>query len=473
MTRPPDPQNPTADPASPNAVPSQTSPEPPPHTAVVGLQWGDEGKGKIVDWLTEDFDMVVRFNGGANAGHSVVIGETRFALHLVPCGILRPDRLNVIANGVVLDPVVLAEEIAGLRAQGVAVGENLKISDRAHLVMPYHKAEDRLREAALARAAGQAQPIGTTGRGIGPCYADKALRAGAIRVADLYATGLPDQVRRIAALKNATLGALAELAGEPWPAIDPATLVTDLAAQAEQLRPHVADTVALLHESMAAGRRILFEGGNGSLLDIDHGSFPYVTSSSTTALGIYPGAGIPGGRLGRILGVVKAYATRVGGGPFPTEQDNAVGEHLRTRGREFGTTTGRPRRCGWLDLVAVRHSARLSGATELAVMLLDVPAGLERLRVCTAYRLDGRALDRMPASAEDLARVEPVYRELPGFAGDLGACRSYAELPAAARDYLDLIEQEVGVPVTIASVGPARAATLRRGEGVGGAPGPI
>jgi len=454
------------------AVPGRRPPAGPaaPHTAVVGLQWGDEGKGKIVDWLAEGFDVVVRYNGGANAGHSVVVGDQRFALHLVPCGILRPGTLNLVANGVVVDPPVLLDEMAGLAARGVEIGDNLRISDRAHVVFPYHKQADELLEAAMAAAAGNevtggaAGAIGTTGRGIGPCYADKATRATAVRVGDLYepAEAFRRKLRFVAGVKNAMQEGLARSIGRPFAPIDPDGLADTFLGHAERLRPHVADTGALLHEAMAAGRRVLFEGGNGALLDVDHGSYPFVTSSNASALGIYAGAGVPGGRVGRIVGVVKAYTTRVGGGPLPTEQAGDVGGHLRERGREYGTTTGRPRRCGWLDLVAVRHTARLCGATELAVMLLDVLAGLDTLKVCVGYRHAGRTIDTFPASAALLGAVEPVYETLPGFGEDLAGCRRWADLPPAARDYLAFVEHVVGVPVAHASVGPEREQTLER-----------
>ena len=434
-----------------------------PHAVVTGLQWGDEGKGKIVDWLTESYDLVVRYNGGANAGHSVVIGDRRYALHLVPCGILRPGVLNLVANGVVLDPEQILREIAELEAGGLPVGERLKISDRAHLVLPYHKRADGLMEAAVAALAGEASQVGTTGRGIGPCYADKAQRTTAVRVADLYQPeALRRQLAHIAGVKNATLGALAGLSGQTFEPIDPAALHATLRSIGEQLRPYVADTAAIIRDAMAEGRRVLFEGGNGSLLDVDHGTYPYVTSSSTTALGIHAGAGVPAARLGRVVGIVKAYTTRVGAGPCPTKQVNAIGEQLSERGHEYGTTTGRPRRCGWLDLVALRHSAQLSGATELSIMLLDVLAGLETLQICTAYRLDGRLLDGFPASAAELERVEPVYETVPGFAEEVTAVRAYDQLPAAARAYVEHIEALAGVRVSMVSVGPERSQTLVR-----------
>jgi adenylosuccinate synthase len=438
---------------------------PPPHAAVTGLQWGDEGKGKIVDLLAADHDVIVRYNGGANAGHSVVIGEKRYALHLVPCGILTPGRLNLIGNGVVVDPPLLLEEIASLRAAGVTVDQNLRLSERAHVVLPWHKQADALLESAMAAAAGEDSKIGTTGRGIGPCYADKATRTTAVRVVDLLdPSRLRVKLGRIAAVKNAMLAGLAEMTGLPFERIDGESLAGEYAAYGAALAPHVADTAALLHEAMDAGKRVLFEGGNGALLDVDHGSYPFVTSSSTLSLGIYPGAGLPGGRIGRLVGIVKAYSTRVGGGPMPTEQDNAVGLHLRERGREFGTTTGRPRRCGWLDLVALKHSARLSGATELAVMLLDVLAGLDGLQVCTHYRVGDRVVDRFPAAIEDLHAARPVLAALPGFGADIGACRRWEDLPAAARAYVGVIENYVGLPVSMVSVGPERGQTLMRGR---------
>ncbi len=434
-----------------------------PHCAVTGLQWGDEGKGKIVDWLTESFDWVVRYNGGANAGHSVVIGETRYALHLVPCGILRPGVRNVVANGVVVDPEQLIREVEGLEAAGIEVGQRLLLSDRAHLVLDHHRRADGLMEAAAAALAGEASKVGTTGRGIGPCYADKAHRVTAVRVADLYEPeALRAQLARIAGIKNATLGALAALSGQEFEPIDPEALHERLIVIGRRLEPYVADTAAVLRGAMDAGGRVLFEGGNGSLLDVDQGSYPYVTSSHTTALGLHAGAGVPAARLGRVVGIVKAYTTRVGAGPCPTEQENEVGEHLRERGNEYGTTTGRPRRCGWLDLVALRHTAALSGATELSIMLLDVLAGLSELKICTAYELDGQRLEGMPASAAALERVVPIYQSLPGFAEEVDEIEDYAALPEAARSYVERIEAEVGVRVSMVSVGPARHQTLLR-----------
>ncbi len=432
-----------------------------PHTAVAGLQWGDEGKGKIVDLLADSFDLIVRFNGGANAGHTVVIGDERYALHLVPCGVLHPGKTAVIGNGVVVDPEVLLGEIKGLRARGVEVGDNLRISDRAHLVLPYHKLADGLLEAAMTASLGGARKIGTTGRGIGPCYADKATRSTALRVGDLLdGERLAERLHHIARVKNATLGGLARQADVLFEPIDPAELAERCAAYAEALRGHVSDTSRLLHEAMRSGSRLLFEGANGFLLDIDHGTFPYVTSSNSSALGLYAGAGVPGRAVGEIVGVVKAYTSRVGGGPFPTEQDNPTGARMRDRGHEYGTTTGRRRRCGWLDLVALRYAAWTCGVTALAVTLLDVLAGFDELSLCVAYALDGRQSGDFPAGAAELDAVTPVYETLPGFAAEIDGCRRLEDLPAAAQGYLDFIEEFVGLPVRIVSIGPERTQTL-------------
>ncbi len=437
-------------------------------TAVVGLQWGDEGKGKIVDLLAPSFDAIVRYNGGANAGHSVVVGGTRYALHLVPSGILYPGKHSIIGNGVVVDPEVLLREMDGLAAKGVDVS-GLVISDRAHVVMPYHKAEDELRERLLSEAgntptAGEvgapeesSRAIGTTKRGIGPCYADKAHRATAVRVEDLLRPEvLKRRLRHICALKNAYLKAMG---GEKT--YTPEELIAWAQPMGTRLAPCIKDTTYLLHDMLTAKKRILFEGANAALLDVDHGTHPFVTSSSTTVLGIPAGTGVPGSRIGSVIGVVKAYSTRVGNGPMVTEQINAVGDRIRERGREFGTTTGRPRRVGWLDLVAVRYSAMLNGVSSLAVMLVDVLSGLDELRVCTAYKLAGGIVTgRFPPDADILSAAEPVYETLPGFSEDITAVRSRAQLPANARRYLDLIERFVGVPISHVSVGPDRAQTI-------------
>jgi adenylosuccinate synthase len=432
---------------------------------VVGLQWGDEGKGKIVDLLSGQHDAVVRYNGGANAGHSVVVNGERFALHLIPSGILRKGTPAIIGNGVVIDPDWLARELDTLHARNVDTSA-LIISDRAHVVMPWHKAEDELREAWLSE--GSLEPIGTTKRGIGPCYADKALRGTALRMGDLLRPEvLAARLPSICRLKTAMLASLRGPAAASDPTsnrFDPQPML-DLCAQWRQrFEPYIRDTSALLLDMQAAGKRILFEGANATLLDVDHGTYPYVTSSSCSSQGAPTGSGVPVSSITRVLGIMKAYSTRVGGGPLPTElihseADRTIGDRIRQRGREFGTTTGRPRRVGWLDLVAVRYSARLNGCTGLSVMLLDVLGGEKTLRVCTAYELDGQRLAHLPPDGAVLARCKPVYVDLPGF-GDVTAARTLADLPPQARAYLDLIEKTVGAPVKFVSVGPDRAQTI-------------
>lgn len=430
--------------------------------AVVGLQWGDEGKGKVVDLLAPRFGAVVRFNGGANAGHSVVVKGERFALHLIPSGILNPDTVSVIGNGVVVDPEALVKEIDGLTARGVSTA-GLVVSDRAHVVLPYHKVEDELRETLAAKMAGgegstggSSGAVGTTRRGIGPAYADKAHRVTGVRMMDLVDPArLARKLPLACEVKNTMTRGLG----------DARTFSTqELLAWArplgERLKPMVRDTTYLLHDLLSQGRTLLFEGANAALLDVDHGTYPFVTSSGTTVLGIPSGTGVPGSRIGSVLGVMKAYSTRVGNGPLITELLNETGERIRQRGREFGTTTGRPRRVGWLDLVAVRYSAMINGVSGVSVMLLDVLSGLDELRVCTGYRVDGVTTDRFVPDAEVLSRAEPVYETLRGWAEDIGGCRSRGELPAAARAYVERIERYVGVRAAVISVGPDRAQTI-------------
>lgn len=432
-------------------------------SAVVGLQWGDEGKGKVVDLITPGFDAVVRYNGGANAGHSVVVKGERYALHLVPSGILSSGKLSIIACGVVVDPEVLLKELDGLAARGVDVS-GLVLSDRAHVVMPYHKAEDEAREEMRAYSGSRAETgqgaehkaIGTTKRGIGPCYADKAYRSTAVRVGDLLRPeSLQAKLDLTCFIKNALLKGL----GSPH-AFTTEQMVAWATPLGRRLTPNIKDTTYLLHDLLASGKRLLFEGANAALLDVDHGTHPFVTSSHTTVLGIPSGTGIPGSRIGQVIGVVKAYSTRVGNGPLPTEQINDIGNRIRERGREYGTTTGRPRRVGWLDLVAVRYSAMLNGTTHLAIMLLDVLSGCDQLQVCVGYEIDGQRVDRFVPDAGMLDRAKPVYKSVPGWSDDLTGIRKRAELPAGARAYLDLIEQVTGVPIGIVSVGPDRAQTL-------------
>jgi adenylosuccinate synthase len=446
-------------------VAARTSPT---HTAVVGLQWGDEGKGKIVDLLTASHDVIVRYNGGANAGHTVVVGDQRYALHLIPSGILYPDKVCVIGNGVVVDPEKLIQEIDALRARGIEVGDNLKVSDRAHVVMPYHKDHDAALENMLAsRASAPGSPtaesgvdlsIGTTKRGIGPAYADKVHRSTAIRMGDLLdADLLLRKLRVICAIRTAELAAL----GVSAPPLDPVELTRTCAALGRRLAPRITDTTYLLHGYLAERRAMLFEGANACLLDIDHGTYPYVTSSNCSTLGIPSGTGVPGSNITRVMGIMKAYTTRVGAGPCPTELLNELGDRIRQRGNEYGTTTGRPRRCGWLDLVAVRYSAMVCGATGLAVMLLDVLSGFDELKLCTRYRLpDGSLSDRFIPDAERLARVSPVFETLPGWRQELDEAADRGSLPGNAQQYLRRIEEVVGVPIEIISVGPERTQTL-------------
>ena len=436
--------------------------------AVVGLQWGDEGKGKLVDLLAGKYRAVVRYNGGANAGHSVVVGGERYSLHLVPSGILSPNCEAVIGNGVVVDPLRLLEEIKTLNDRGVDTGR-LVISDRAHVVMPYHKAEDAAREDLLSAAteAGASDTtkkvvsaIGTTKRGIGPAYADKIHRSTAIRIGDLTR---PDILRAkldmICGLKNAVLGAMI---GEGFEPFDAETLTNEMIECGKQLAPMIKDTAYLLDDLRKNGQPILFEGANATMLDVDHGTYPFVTSSNSSALGIGPGSGVPPQCLSQIIGVVKAYSTRVGGGPMPTELHDEIGEGIRQRGREFGTTTGRPRRVGWLDLVAVKYSAMISGATELCITLLDVLASESELKIATGYKVDGVVTDRFLPDGHLLDQAEPVYEIMPGFSQDITMARTIEELPPEARAYIEKIEEFVGVPVRTVSVGPDREQTIVR-----------
>lgn len=426
------------------------------HTAVVGLQWGDEGKGKIVDLLTPEHQVIVRYNGGANAGHTVVVEDQRYALHQVPSGILSSHCTCVVGNGVVVDPARILTEINELRERGVEVGDNLRISSRAHVVMPYHQELDGALEEFLARQD-QGRQIGTTRRGIGPAYADKVLRSTAIRVGDLldHAT-LMHQLKMICPLREAQLRSLGVEA-----TLDPAEEADRAAELGEALRPFITDTTWLLHDAIANGDKLLFEGANACLLDVDHGTYPYVTSSNCSTLGIPAGTGVPMRNIDRVLGIMKAYSTRVGEGPFPTELHDEIGNQIRERGREFGTTTGRPRRCGWLDLVAVRYTAMVCGADAIACTLFDVLGGLEEVRLCTGYRFpDGTVTDRFTANARTIADAEPIYETMPGWEDPVTPPEDREALPDAARRYLDRIEAFIGVPIEIVSVGPERSEVL-------------
>ncbi len=423
-----------------------------PATSVIGLQWGDEAKGKIVDLLTEDHDVVVRYQGGNNAGHTVQFGGQTYKLSLLPAGILRPGVDSVVTGGVVINPRAFLEELDGIASQNGGIDGQLLISSRAHVVFPWHTAE----EAVLEKSRG-GDAIGTTMRGIGTCYRDKAGRTHAIRMGDLIQVDcLADRVASIVDHKNQVLRAL-DPDCEPLLA---EAITAEYTEYARRLAPHVTDTTSYLHKALAAGQRVLFEGAQGSLLDIDHGTFPFVTSSNSSGAGIHSGSGVPEREIGRMIGVVKAYTTRVGGGPFPTELDNEIGQHIRDEGNEYGTVTGRPRRCGWFDAVATGYGARLSGVDCLAVMLLDVLSKLEEIQVCEAYEIDGERTTDFPAQLDELAKASPVLTSLPGWQQDITGARRLEELPPEARAYIDLVGELVGRPVDIVSIGPDREQTI-------------
>ncbi|MBU4272029.1 MAG: adenylosuccinate synthase [Planctomycetes bacterium] len=421
-----------------------------PVTCVVGLQWGDEAKGKVVDLLTERHEIVVRYQGGANAGHTVVRDGRAYKLSLMPSGIFRPEVRCVIATGVVLNPAALLDEIDTLTKLGVKVADNLIVSDRAHVIFPWHFEEDRL----LDRQCGD-EAIGTTLRGIGPCYSDKVGRSLAVRIGDMYRPDFRARIERIVRAKNEVFAALSADVR-----LDAQEIFDQYHAYAERLAPHVADTTAFLLDAVEAGRRVLFEGAQGALLDIDHGTFPFVTSSNSSGVGVSAGSGVPGRYIDKVIGIIKAYNTRVGGGPFPTEQDNATGERIRRQGNEYGTVTRRPRRCGWFDAVAARYTSRLSGADSLALMLLDVLSRVSELKICTAYELDGRRIVDFPSHVDDLRRVVPVYETLPGWQEEIDGAATIDDLPEAAREYVERIAQLLGRPVEIISVGPDRRQTI-------------
>ena len=419
------------------------------NTILVGAQWGDEGKGKIIDYLTDEADIVVRSQGGNNAGHTIVLGGEKYVLHLIPSGILRKGKTCVIGNGVVLDPVALVGEIEGLRARGVKVAKNLLISGGAHLVMPYHRELDAQREVLKGR-----NKIGTTKRGIGPAYGDKAARTG-IRLSDLMNTGLFQAKLKARMKENNAI--LKSLGAKP---INAKKVEADYLAAAEVLRPFVANTVVNLHEAIAKGKSILFEGAQGTFLDIDHGTYPFVTSSNTTAGGACTGSGVPPHRMDNVLGVIKAYTTRVGEGPFPTE-DDALSDRLHEMGREFGATTGRARRCGWFDAVAVRYANMVNGIDELAITNLDGLDGVEKIKVCTGYKLDGKKITVLPTQCDEVERCTPIYTEFPGWMTSTENAKKYSDLPANARVYVEKLAELIGTKLVIVSVGPGRDQTIR------------
>ncbi len=420
------------------------------NVVVVGSQWGDEGKGKIVDWLSEQADVVVRFQGGHNAGHTLVIDGVTFKLSLLPSGVVRPDKLSVIGNGVVVDPYALLEEIQRVRGQGVAITPgNLRIAENATLILSLHRELDEFRE-----SSNSAQRIGTTKRGIGPAYEDKVGRR-AIRLMDLAdLPGLGPKIETLLAHHNALRR------GSGLPEIASAKVYDELAAVAPKVLPFMDSVWALLDGKRREGKRILFEGAQAVLLDIDHGTYPFVTSSNTVAGQAATGSGLGPGAIDYVLGICKAYTTRVGEGPFPTEQENDIGRLLGDRGREFGTVTGRRRRCGWFDAVLVRQTARTSGIDGLALTKLDILDGLREVKVCIGYRLDGREIDYLPASASAQARVEPIYETVEGWDGETARARSWAQLPAQAIKYVRRIEELVDCPVALLSTSPEREDTI-------------
>jgi len=416
-----------------------------PAVVIIGAQWGDEGKGKATDLIAGRIDHVVKFNGGNNAGHTVVIGNEKYALHLLPSGILTEGVTPVIANGVVIDLEVLFEEIDALSSRGIDVSK-LRVSANAHVITSYHRTLDKVTERFLGK-----RQIGTTGRGIGPTYADKINRIG-IRIQDIFDEGiLRQKVEGALDLKNHLLVKIYNRRAIP---VD--DIVQELLSYADRLRPLVCDTSLLLHEALAAGKTVLFEGGQATMLDVDHGTYPFVTSSSSTAGGASTGSGIGPNAITRVIGIVKAYTTRVGSGPFPTELDNDEGERLRQAGAEFGTTTGRPRRCGWYDAPIARYSARINGITDFVMTKLDVLTGLAEIPVCVAYEVDGVRFDEMPVNQSDFHHATPIYENFPGWTEDISGARRFDDLPVNAQNYVRAIESMSGARISAIGVGPAR-----------------
>ncbi|MGH2407602.1 MAG: adenylosuccinate synthase [Candidatus Limnocylindrales bacterium] len=424
-----------------------------PATVVVGLQWGDEGKGKATDLLASSVSHVVRYQGGDNAGHTIVIGDEVFKLHLVPSGVLSPHIVPVIGNGVVVNPQTLLDEMAMLASRGIDTGR-LRVSAAAHVIMPYHVALDRAMEVRRGDDG-----IGTTGRGIGPAYADRAARVG-IRMGDLLEPAqLHAALERVVPEKNVLLEVVH--GAEP---VDLEALYGRALAWGRALARHITDTTGLVQAALAAGHHVLLEGAQGALLDLDHGTYPYVTSSNPVAGGACTGGGVGPRQVDQVIGVMKAYATRVGRGPFPTELGEPIGTHLLERGREFGTTTGRRRRCGWFDAVPLAATVALNSVSTIMLNKLDILSGLAEVRLCTAYRLDGRRVDQWPLSLAELERAEPIYETFPGWPDQLGAARRMSDLPAAAQDFVAALEARAGVPVALVSVGPERTQTIVRSE---------
>ncbi len=423
-------------------------------TCVIGLQWGDEAKGKLVDLLAPRNDIVVRYQGGANAGHTVVCGNEVYKLHHIPSGILSSQITNVIAPGVVIEPNMLIREIEGLESRGIEPRKNLMISERAHVVMPWHFVEDK----ATNREVVAGESIGTTNRGIGPCYRDKVGRTHAMRITDLFSSQLRSKISDTVEAKRHILSRLT--GPEDLGSIDTDKIYDQCCRWADTLGPLAADTTNFLLDALDAGKRLLMEGAQGSLLDIDHGTYPFVTSSNASGVGVSSGSGVPAKWISNVIGVAKAYSTRVGGGPFPTELLNETGQKIREIGREYGTTTGRPRRCGWFDAVAVRYTAMLSGVHYLSLMMMDVLSHFDTIQVCVAYELNGERITRFPCRAEDLRECNPVYETLPGWNIDVSKVRRLEEFPSNARRYIDRISELISVPIGVLSVGPDREQTI-------------
>ncbi len=421
-----------------------------PGFVIAGMQWGDEGKGKIVDCLAARADLVVRQQGGNNAGHTVVVSGQQTILHLIPSGILHPGTVCIIGSGTVIDPAVLCAELDLLTEAGCGYDGRLLVSDCAHMILPYHKEIDRLQESSRGD-----DRIGTTGRGIGPAYADKANRAG-IRFGEfVHPERFAPRLRTAVEDKNRFIqGAYG---ADP---LDADAILAEYTAYADRLRPLLSDTVPVIHQALRAGRQVMFEGAQGAMLDIDHGTYPFVTSSTTLSGGACSGGGVGPRAIQSVIGIVKAYTTRVGEGPFPTELTGAEGDALRDAGHEFGATTGRPRRCGWLDLVQLRHACMTNGPTGLVITKADVLSALDRIPVCTGYTLDDRAVDRFPSSVEEVEMLRPLYEILPGWKTDISKCTQWDELPPNAKAYFDYIERQLEVPVQIISVGPGREQTI-------------
>lgn len=422
-----------------------------PSTVVIGAQWGDEGKGKVIDIFSAKMDFIARYQGGNNAGHTVVIGEDSFILHLIPSGILHKGKICIIGNGVVIDPKALLEEIKMLEDRGIRVDGRLFISEEAHVIFPYHKLLDELKEE-------KKKKIGTTKKGIGPCYADKVARSG-IRVVDLMESDtLKEKLQNNLEEKNAILTKI--YGAQPF-AID--NLYAEYLDHGRQIKKYVCNTKVILNEAIAKRKRVLFEGAQGTLLDVDHGTYPFVTSSNSTAGGASTGTGVGPGKIDKVIGVAKAYTTRVGEGPFPTEFSKDLMELIRAKGKEFGATTGRPRRCGWFDSVVVRHSVLVNGIDEIVVTKLDVLDDLDSIKICTSYRFEGKTYTEFPASIKALASGQPVYEELPGWKADTSRITSYSKLPKNARNYLKRIQALIKTKITLVSVGSERKQTFAKG----------